>query len=152
MLVKKNSKYKIESSVKKIINQETLFGLKKIKTYKKLQHDAKKIKDRLIEFFNKNHDKEIHAYGAAAKGIILLNYCGITDREIKYIYDAGKLKINKYIGGPKIKILHPNEIKNKKIDYMLILPWNIKKEIVQYVKEINKKIKFIIAIPKLEVF
>lgn len=149
---KKNSKYKVESSVKKIVNQETLFGLKKIKTYKKLQYDAKKIKDKLIKFFNQNHDKEIHAYGAAAKGIILLNYCGITEKEIKYIYDAGKLKINKYIGGPKIKVLQPNKIKNKKIDYMLILPWNIKKEIAQYVKKINKKIKFIIAIPKLEVF
>tara|TARA_B110000027_G_scaffold5982_1_gene5504 strand:+ start:7629 stop:8846 length:1218 start_codon:yes stop_codon:yes gene_type:complete len=149
---KKKSNYKIQPSVKKIINEEILFGLKKIKTYKKLQNDAKEIKNNLVQFFNKNQDKEIHAYGAAAKGIILLNYCGITDKKIKYIYDAGKLKINKYIGGPKIKILQPNKIKNKKIDYMLILPWNLKKEISQYVRKENKKIKFIIAIPKLEIF
>lgn len=149
---KKKSNYKTESSVQEVINEEILFGLKKIKTYKKLQYDAKKIKDKLVEFLNKNQDKEIHAYGAAAKGIILLNYCGITDKNIKYIYDAGKLKINKYVPGPRIKILQPNKIKGKKIDYMLILPWNIKKEIIQYVSKKDIKIKFIIAIPKLEVF
>ena len=149
---KKKSSYKIEPSVKKIIKQEISFGLKKVNTYKKLQLKAKKIKASLLKFFNKHQNKEIHAYGAAAKGIILLNYCGITNKQIKYIYDGAKLKINKYIGGPKIKIVKPNKIKDKNIDYMLILPWNIKKEIVQFVRKKNKELKFIIAIPKLEIF
>lgn len=148
---KKNSHYKIKSSVQKIVDEEISFGLKKIKTYKTLWTKAEKVKKDLLNFINNNKNKKIHAYGAAAKGIILINFCGISKEQIQKIYDGGALKINKFIGGPKIKIFSPNQIRKENIDYLLILPWNIQNEIIHNVRKINKKIKFLVAIPRLRI-
>ena len=83
---------------------------------------------------------DVFGLGAATKGNTLLNYCKFTDKNIKFILDKSKLKINKYTPGSGIKIVDEKKIKN--IDSILILPWNItdhlKKKIIK-----NKKLTYI---------
>ncbi|KKK98115.1 hypothetical protein LCGC14_2646010, partial [marine sediment metagenome] len=95
--------------------------------------------------------KKIIAYGAAAKGNTLLNYCGIKSDLIKFIVDRSPYKQNKYLPGSHIPIVHESEIQKYKPDYILILVWNIKEEIIkqlEYVKDWG--CVFLVPIPKIQ--
>jgi hypothetical protein len=148
------SNRKIEDNVKKILNEEKNFGLFKNKIYLNFQNDVNKIKNNLIKFLTTQSlkNKKVCAYGAAAKGNTLLNYAGVKSDLIEYIFDAAKSKINKYLPGSHIEILEPSKIFNIKPDYVLIMPWNIKKEVIKYLYPLKKNnTKFIIAIPRIQV-
>tara|TARA_B100000787_G_C16194793_1_gene299969 strand:- start:2103 stop:3329 length:1227 start_codon:yes stop_codon:yes gene_type:complete len=141
-------------SVKNLIIEEVKFGLNKISTFKKFNLNVIRIKREIKKFIlqAKKNKKVVHAYGAAAKGSTVLNYVNITKQDIHFVYDAAKSKINKMMPGSHIKILSPDEIKIKKPDYLVILPWNIKNEIVKDFKFIKKwKGKFVTFIPKVKV-
>jgi FlaA1/EpsC-like NDP-sugar epimerase len=108
----------------------------------------------LLDFLikEKSNNKRIIAYGAAAKGNTLLNYAGIKKDLISFIVDASPHKQGKFLPGSHIPIINEENIKGEKPDYILILPWNLKTEIIGqlgYVKEWG--CKFIIAIPELKV-
>ena len=140
--------------VKNIIKKEVKFGLNKINTFKKFNLNVLKIKKEIKKFIlqAKKDKKIVHAYGAAAKGSTVLNYLNITERDIHFVYDAAKSKINKIMPGSHIKILSPEEIKIRKPDYIVIFPWNIKNEIIKNFKFIKKwQGKFVTFIPKTEV-
>ena len=77
----------------------------------------------------KKNKKTVAAYGAAAKGNTLLNYAGIKTDLIQFICDAAPSKQGKFTPGSNIPILKPSELKKKQTDYLIILPWNIAKEI-----------------------
>lgn len=138
------------NNVSKLIRKET--ELYVTKTYidfvdriRQIKRDTLKI---LIDI--KNQNKKIVGYGAPAKGNTFLNYCGIRhdDGLIEYVVDMNPAKQGKYLPGSHIPILHPDKIKEDRPDYILILPWNIKEEIMsqlEYVKEWG--CKFIISIP-----
>ena len=101
----------------------------------------------------KNDGKSIVAYGAAAKGNTLLNYCGIRQDFIDYTVDKSPYKQDTYLPGSFIPVYAPQKIRETKPDYILILPWNLRSEItkeLEYVKEWN--CKFIVAIPHIEIF
>ena len=100
--------------VKNIIKEEVKFGLNKINIFKKFNLNVLKIKKEIKKFIlqAKKDKKIVHAYGAAAKGSTVLNYLNITERDIHFVYDAAKSKINKIMPGSHIKILSPEEIKN----------------------------------------
>jgi hypothetical protein len=101
----------------------------------------------------KDKNKKISAYGAAAKGNTFLNYCGINHKIIDFIYDENKLKHNKYLPGSKIKILDPKKIIENRPDFIILLPWNIKSEILKTYKYAKKwGCKFIVFIPKLKLY
>jgi hypothetical protein len=94
--------------------------------------------------------KKIAAYGAAAKGNTLLNYCGIKKDLISFVSDASPHKQGKFLPGSHIPITSEMTIKEAKPDYIVVFPWNIKEEIINqlsYVREWNAK--FVVAIPKL---
>ena len=100
----------------------------------------------------KNKNKKICGYGAAAKGNTLLNYCNIKNNIIDFICDASPYKQNMKLPGSKIPIYSPYKIKEKKPDYIIILPWNLSKEIqnqLSYIKKWNGK--FVTVIPKLKI-
>lgn len=143
--------YKIENYIKK----EKKFLIKIIKNKNFFQKKVNKIKKN-INFLIKKikfNNKKIHAYGAAAKGNTFLNFCKINNMQIPIIYDKNKIKQNKFLPGSKIKILSPNNIKILKPDYILILVWNIKKEIMHQLKFIkNWKGKFITMIPREKIY
>jgi SAM-dependent methyltransferase len=150
----KNDSRKIQNSVKLLLDKEKQQGLKKIKTYQNFQQRANKIKNDLLKFLieKKKNGKQVVAYGAAAKGNTLLNYAGVKPDLLQFIYDGATAKQGCFMPGSHIPILPPKNIMQSKPDYLLILPWNITKEIRKQNTTLKKKgVKFVIAIPSLKV-
>jgi len=142
------SKYKNKKSVEKIKKEETLSNMNNIIGFKQLQKNTHKAKSDLLSFLQekKLKNKIVVAYGAAAKGNTLLNYCKIKNDLIKFVCDASKSKQNKFLPGSKIPIVHPKKLLNTKIDFLLILPWNLKNEIIKQNFFLKKRgIKFFTA-------
>ncbi len=127
--IKKNKKIKIENSVKKLINEEEIFGIKDFKTYQEFGEKVYQIKKNIIKNIDKlkNKSKIIIGYGAPAKATTALNFFGIS-KEIDFIVEDNKLKHNKFIPGVKIAIKSKSSIKSKN-HTLLILAWNFFNEI-----------------------
>jgi len=116
-----------------------------------LQHRAENIRRDLLRFLVTN-GAEIVAYGAPAKGNTLLNYCRINRDLIHSVVDKSPHKQGKYLPGSHIPVLGESRIKCTLPEYVLILPWNLKEEIMEQLSYIRKwKAKFVTAIPRLEV-
>jgi len=111
-------------------------------------------KDKFLETLNniKNQNKSIAGYGAPGKGNTLLNYYNIDPTLIDFTVDRNPIKQNTLLPGSRIPVYDTDKIFEAKPDYILILPWNLKNEIInnlQYVKEWGAK--FIIPIPNIEI-
>lgn len=151
-----NSEYLIRSSVNDVIYEEMKFGLSSSVVYKQFQTRVELIREDFLEFLLKarKEGKTVVGYGAAAKGNTLMNYCGIKGTGlIKAVADASPHKQGRYLPGSHIPIVSPDDIKQLKPDYLIIIPWNIKDEIIEqnsFIREWNGK--FVTVIPKLEVF
>lgn len=153
----------ISQNVENILTKESEFGLNNINTYINFKHKVEETKRNILDllislkgnnsmYINKNHKIKTVAYGAPAKANTLLNYCGIRTDFIDFTVDMNPNKQGKYLPGTHIPIFHPDKIKENKPDYIVILPWNIKDEIMNqlsYVKEWNAK--FITLIPEPEI-
>ncbi len=137
----KNDVKKINENVDKVLSEEKNNGLLNIEKYKALQGTADKVKFEFIKFLDnlKKENKTIAAYGAAAKGNTLLNFCKIKRGIIDFVCDASIAKQNKYLPGSHIKILKPDALYENKVDYVLILPWNIKDEILNNFSSLRDK-------------
>ena len=91
---------------------------------------------------------KISVYGASGKGQALLQFCKIGNNLIDYVFDKSKIKQNKYTPGTNIKILNPSLISRDNVDFLLILSWNIKNEIMKQETNFRKSGgKFIIPFP-----
>ncbi len=144
----------VTPEVESIKGKEKRFGLLNSKVYDSFQKNAEAIKYSFLSFLieQKRVGRKIVAYGAAAKGNTLLNYCGIRTDFIDYIVDANPHKQNTFLPGTHIPVKHPDQIRIDKPNYILILPWNIRAEIVEQLSYIHTwGGKFIIPIPHLEV-
>lgn len=149
-----NSK-EISANVKNLLYIEESAGLNSTIYYSDFQKRAKKIKLEFLRFLidQKNIGKKITAYGAAAKGNTLINYCGIKNDLIDYVIDLNPHKQNKYLPGSHIPVATEDKLRNEKPDFVIILPWNLKDEIMKqlsYIKDWNGK--FIVAIPELKIY
>ena len=104
-------------------------------------------------FINANRQgKKVACYGAPAKGNTLLNYCGIKNDLIEYTVDISPHKQGFYLPGTHIPIMNPNHIKKNKPDYVLILAWNLKEEIMEQMQFIRKwGGKFVVPIPNVRI-
>jgi 2-polyprenyl-3-methyl-5-hydroxy-6-metoxy-1,4-benzoquinol methylase len=149
---KTNESFEIKKSVNNLLEKEKDFGLLNLSFYLEFSRKVELIKKELIEFFNntKLNGKKIVCYGAAAKGNTLLNYCGIGKKNIEYVVDKNPHKQGLYLPGSHLQIKKTEEIKKSKPDFLVILPWNIKEEIM----EENSFIcdwggKFVIPIPEV---
>ena len=135
-----------------ILHEEKKFGLDKIKVYKNFQKNAEKIRKDFLNFIKKSKKtkKRLCAYGAAAKGNTFFNFLGIKPTHIPFIVDKNPFKVGKYLPGSKIIVKNEKCLIKDKPDYILIVPWNLKKEIIKQLSYTKKwKAKFITAIPKL---
>lgn len=145
----------IDKSYNDLINKEIKLGISDINFYKNFNKIAEKIKDEFYKFLIDCKEKDLFvcAYGAAAKGNTLLNYCGIKDNLINFVCDAAEAKQNKFLPGSKIPIVHPDVLKNeKKIDFVIIFPWNIADEVIAKLDYLKANgTKFVMAIPKLTI-
>ncbi|MEN1760793.1 class I SAM-dependent methyltransferase [Anoxynatronum sibiricum] len=140
-------------NVRMLLDIEERFGLSDHKIYADFQHRAETIKNDLLLFLlhQKRSGRKIAAYGAAAKGNTLLNYAGIKPDMIPYVCDAAPSKQGKYLPGSHIPILHPDELRKRKPDTVLVLPWNIADEIVEqhgYIREWGGE--FYVAVPSVQ--
>ncbi|MFH0730462.1 MAG: class I SAM-dependent methyltransferase [Pseudomonadota bacterium] len=145
---------KATSRINDLREKETQFGLDSLETYMDFEERVKEIKLNLLEFVihAKREGKNIVGYGAPAKGNTLLNYCGIGTDFIDYTVDLNPHKQRLYLPGTHIPIYHPEKIKETMPDYLLILPWNIKGEIMTQMDFIRKwGGKFVVPIPKPKV-
>jgi len=149
-----NDKRVTTQSVDKLLKEENNRGLQNLETYMNFMDRVNKIKNDFLSFLikQKNSGNKIVAYGAAAKGNTLLNYAGIKSDLIPFVYDAAKSKQGKFMPGSHIPILPPEELAKRKLDYVLILPWNIANEIKSQNNSLTKKgVKFVTVIPKLRI-
>jgi hypothetical protein len=116
---------------------------------------VKETKRKLIEFLiqAKRAGKSVVGYGAPGKGNTLLNYCGIRTDFVDYTVDRNPYKQGKFLPGTHIPIFHPDRIKQTRPDYVLILPWNFKDEIMQQMATIRDwGGQFLVPIPEVKVY
>ena len=101
----------------------------------------------------KNSGLKIAAYGAAAKGVTLLNYCGINSDIIDYVVDMNPHKQGKFLPGLRIPIVEIRRLLQEPPDVLLVLPWNLSTEIKKSILEFKDlQFKFLRAIPRVEFF
>ena len=125
-----------------------------LRVFSKHIEDKTKQINTSVESLLSKENKKVVAYGAAAKGNTLLNFCGIKGTDlISYVMDASPHKQNKYLPGSRIPVFHPAKILETQPDYVMILPWNLKEEISEQLSFIKSwGGKFIVAIPELKIF
>jgi len=129
-------------------------GLDRLDTYASFEKRVKETKRQLLQFLvsAKNAEKRIAGYGAPGKGNTLLNYCGIRTDFLEYTVDRSPHKQGRYTPGTHIPILAPEHIMATKPDYVLILPWNLKDEIMEQQKNIRAwGGRFVVPIPRVEI-
>ena len=97
-------------------------------------------------------NKKIYGYGASTKGNVILQYCKINSSLIPFIGEVNKFKFNKYTPGSKIKIISEKELKRRKIDYLLVLPWHFKDYIIKREsKYLKNGGRLIFPLPDIEI-
>ncbi len=144
----------VSDNVKKLIQKEIKFGCNNIENYQKFQEKVEKIKENVRGFFIQamNQKKSVVGYGAPAKGNTLLNYCAIDNTLMKFTVDLSKYKQGLFLPGTHIPIYDPEKIKDVKPDYVFILPWNLKDEIIVQLKFIREwGGKFVVPIPEVKI-
>lgn len=145
-----------DQSVSDLLLEETYFGFDHARTYMSFQKEIVRIKCDLLDLLidAKRDGRTVGGYGAPAKATVLLNYCGIDTGLLPYVVDTTPYKQGKYIPGVQIPIFNENHIFADRPDYLLLFPWNLKKEIAGRIGEQVRSWggKFVTAIPELEIF
>lgn len=154
IFIKRKSTSGIKQSVKELLRLEDRFGIKTAKSYTKFRNNIVSVTRGLVKLINKlnKKGKKIAAYGASAKGNILLNFCHLTSKDIIFIADKNPLKQNKYAPGTRVEVVSPKKIKKVKPDYLLVLAWNFIDEIMKEQKWFKESGgRFILPVPKAKI-
>jgi FlaA1/EpsC-like NDP-sugar epimerase len=146
--------HQVSNSVNALLAVEEKAGLKSVSYYSEFQERADKIKNDLTAFLiqAKKENKKVLAYGAAAKGNTLLNYAGIRPDLLPFVVDRNPAKQNKYLPGCRVPIVDEAIIKQQQPNYVLIMPWNLRQELIAqlaYIRDWGGK--FVTAVPNIEV-
>ena len=141
-------------AVAQLRQRELRAGYDRLETYSAFAEKVAETKRGLLEFLirAKRDGKTVAGYGAPGKGNTLLNYCGIRRDFVDYVVDRNPYKHNKFLPGTHIPVFAPEKIAETRPDYVLVLPWNLKDEIIgqlQYVRRWGAR--FVIPIPQLTV-
>lgn len=144
----------ISARVHQLKGRELSAGARSLQTYLDFSAKAEETKRFLLKFLieAKEEGKRVAGYGAPAKGNTLLNYCGVRTDLVDYTVDMNPHKQGKFLPGTHIPVFHPDRLKETRPDYVLILPWNLRDEIVSqhaYVREWGGR--FVVPIPRTEV-
>ena len=128
-----NNSYQKSTRVDQILEKEKQFGLLETSTYDNFTKNIQNVKQDICNFFAeaKKENKKIVCYGAPAKGNTLLNFCGIGKDFIEYTVDKNPHKQELFLPGTHIPIYSPEKVLSTKPNYLLILPWNLKDEIIE---------------------
>ena len=135
--------------IKSILKDESLI---KSKSYQRFNIRINNIKKNINLFFNKNKKKNIIGYGASTKGNVVLNHCGISNKKLKYICDENILKKGRYTPGTNIKIITKNEIKKINPDFLFVLIWSFRKEVIkEQLKYLNRGGNLVFHLPRFHI-
>lgn len=135
--------------------REIAAGFTTMECYANFGEQVKETKRKLLEFLidAKREGKTIVGYGAPGKGNTLLNYCGIRTDFLDYTVDRNPYKQGKFLPGTHIPIYHPDQISKTQPDYVLILPWNFKDEIMNQMAVIRDwGGRFVVPIPEVTLY
>jgi len=143
----------ISDQVRILLQKEESAGMRTAEYYTGFQAKAEKVKDDFVTFLieAKRQGKSVAAYGAAAKGNTLMNFAGIRSDLIQFVVDKNPAKQGKYMPGSRIPIMGEEHLHKDRPDYVVILPWNLREEIMQqlaYAQEWGGK--FVTAVPILK--
>ncbi len=143
----------ISEQVSLLLQKEERAGMRTAAYYSGFQGKSEKVKDDFVAFLieAKRKGKSVAAYGAAAKGNTLMNFAGIRSDLIQFVVDKNPAKQGKYMPGSRIPIVSEDRLIEERPDYVVILPWNLREEIMQqlaYAQEWGGK--FVTAVPDLK--
>jgi SAM-dependent methyltransferase len=146
--------HKETDAVSSLRDREDSLGMNDLDYYRGFEEKVQGVKRALLSTLIEIREagKTVAAYGAAAKGNTLLNYCGIRTDFVEFAVDRSPHKQGKYLPGTRIPVLDPRAIEERRPDYILILPWNLKNEIMkqtEFVREWGGK--FIVPIPEVQI-
>ena len=145
----------ISDGVDKLKYQEQSVGITDMAYYRSFEEQVKETKRKILEFLihTRQEGKTVVGYGAPGKGNTLLNYCGIRTDFLDYTVDRNPYKQGKYLPGTHIPIFGPERISETRPDFVLILPWNFKDEIMQQMDFIRDwGGQFVVPIPEVKIF
>ena len=127
--------------------------IKNLSFYRKFQNNYIELNKNLKTFFNSNKKKKVIGFGAAAKASTFINIFRLSKYNIRYVIDNAETKQGKYISGTSIKVEHPKNIKINDFDYIVIFAWNLRDEIINFIRKFYRspKIKCVTFIPKLKI-
>jgi SAM-dependent methyltransferase len=151
LYVAHSDRTEVADIVTQLRREEIVAGLGRIATYEAFGHRVRQLKRSLLRLLIEliEAGKSVAAYGAPAKGNTLLNYCGIGRDFISFTVDRNVHKQGLLLPGTRIPVLAPDEIARRRPDYVLILPWNLRQEIVQQINQIPDWAgQFIIPVPE----
>jgi hypothetical protein len=149
-----NGSRPVAPRVAELAQREREAGFARPDVYSSFSERVEEVKRRLLHFLicAKREGKRIAGYGAPGKGNTLLNYCGIRTDFLDFTVDRNPYKQGLALPGTHIPIFHPDKIAETRPDYILILPWNLKTEIVEQLAFVRTwGGRFIVPIPQLEV-
>ena len=152
---KLSNKNKITKNINLILNKEKNNRLNHFFRFSNFEKEIRLIKKDSVNFLldQKNKRKKIVAFGAAHKASTFLNYCKINKSLISHVIDETKIKIGKYMPVSRIPIVNEKFIRKFKPDFVVILIWNLKKEVIKKLKYIKKwNGKFVVFIPNLKIY
>lgn len=150
ILFKKNKSAKT-NRFNLMITREKKLKINSVSNWKKLKKVCENHRKKFHIVLNKFIvSKKISAYGASARSSTLMNYLNLDSKVIDFVFDINKLKSNLFTPGTHIKILKPTSTIINKYKSIIILAWNFKEEIIQYLKRIKFKGEIILPLPKIE--
>jgi 2-polyprenyl-3-methyl-5-hydroxy-6-metoxy-1,4-benzoquinol methylase len=144
----------VSDRVARMLATESEAGLSSAKGYQGFQLRAEKVKDDFVAFLidAKRRGRRVAGYGAAAKGNTLLNFAGCRRDLISYVVDRNPAKQGKFLPGSRIPIVGEDVLYRDQPDYVVILPWNLKSEVMQQLKDAGvSTARFVTAVPELEI-
>jgi C-methyltransferase C-terminal domain/Putative zinc binding domain/Methyltransferase domain len=147
--------HQVEPNVKKVLADESQAALDKVDGYERFARQVKDTKFALLEFLlaAAKQGKKVAGYGAPGKSATLLHYCGIGKDLIQFTVDRSPYKQGRFLPGSRIPIYHPQRIRDAMPDYVVILPWNLKDEIMEQLRFIREwGGRFVVPIPKVQVY
>jgi SAM-dependent methyltransferase len=147
-------RHPVSDRVHELAGRERSLGFDSLEAHRSFAQKVHETKWRLLEFLiaRRREGKRIVGYGAPGKGNTLLNFCGIRTDLLEYTVDRNPYKQGMFLPGTHIPIKHPESLEQDRPDYILILPWNLKEEIVEQLAHAREwGAQFIVPIPEVQV-
>lgn len=153
-MARPDSAHAVTPNVQAVLDEEIAAGLDRPEGYEGFDARVRAVREGLFGFLAGTKDKgeRVVAYGAAAKGNTMLNYCGATAADIDFVVDRNPAKQNRLLPGSHIPVRAVDALVEARPDHVLILPWNIKDEVIRQLPEVTGwGGDFVIAVPEIRV-